>query len=242
MKEIRIGNTAIAYTVRENSKTERITINVTPGKVEVVVPSSAPDVVIEDFVYRKKRWIFEKKDEVDKAAQKLTLSRPTQFRTGAKILYRGRMMKIHINRENVKKIAIAYKNGFYITIPETMKDSDIFIGRQIESWMRKHLAQDCASFAVHYSKKLQLYPKDIRVKEQKHLWGSCSKDGIININWQLIFAPKQILEYVIAHEICHLRHRNHSEEFRRLLKTVFPEWEQCKTWLEKNEQVWNMSI
>ena len=82
----------------------------------------------------------------------------------------------------------------------------------------------------------------MRFKEQKHIWGSLSKDGIINVNWHLAFAPKQILEYVVAHEVCHLKYRNHSKKFWELLGSVLPNWNDCKSWLEKNEKVWDMGI
>ena len=87
-----------------------------------------------------------------------------------------------------------------------------------------------------YCKKLQLFPKGSRIKDHKHLWGSCGKDNIININWKLIQAPKQIIEYVVVHELCHLKFRNHSDAFWVFLSSVFPEIDRCKRWLDSNEE------
>jgi hypothetical protein len=53
----------------------------------------------------------------------------------------------------------------------------------------------------------------VRIKDQKHVWGSCGPDRIVNLNWHLIFAPKTVLEYAVVHELCHLRHRNHDRSF-----------------------------
>jgi len=86
---------------------------------------------------------------------------------------------------------------------------------------------------------IQLFPKGFRIKDQKHLWGSCGKDNIININWKLIQAPKQILEYVVVHELCHLKHRNHSDAFWTLVGSVFPEVDRCKRWFGSNEE-WDL--
>lgn len=106
--------------------------------------------------------------------------------------------------------------------------------------MKRRLLKESKTLAARYSRKTGLQPKNVRVKEQKHIWGSLSKDGIINVNWHLIFAPKQILEYVIAHEVCHLKYRNHSKKFWELLGSVFPYWRDCKALLEKNEKIWDV--
>ncbi len=242
MKEIRVGNVKIAYNVRESDRTKRMTINVTPGNVEVVIPHNTPDESLEKFIYKKRLWIFEKVNQVDEAYRKQENVKPVEFKTGSKIPYRGRRMKLHVSKTDVDELKVEYRNGFYIAVPKNMKNIDFPIQQHLESWMKKRLDDDCWSIVNVYSKKLNLKPKKIRVKEQKHLWGSCSKDGTININWHLVFAPKKILEYVVVHEICHLKYRSHSDSFWRLLASVFPEWELCKLWLEKNEQVWEMRI
>lgn len=242
MNAIKIGNIIIQYNVRISPASKRLTINVTPGNVEVVVPPNTDDTILEDFVYRKRLWIFEKVDEVEEAYQKISLDQPTKFQSGAKIPYRGRNIKLIVNKQPVDRISIEYKNKFIITIPEDLEYADYMIQKKLEFWFKKQLQRDCNLFAFRYGKKLGLHPKDLLIKDQKHLWGSCSKDRVININWHLIFAPKQILEYVIAHEICHLKYRNHSNAFWNLLGSMFNDWEYCKTWLEKNEQLWETVI
>jgi len=78
-------------------------------------------------------------------------------------------------------------------------------------------------------------PKEVRVKPLKHLWGSCGKNGIIHLNWQLIFAPKSVLEYAVVHELCHLQYRNHSPEFWVKVRELLPDYELRKNWLDRNE-------
>lgn len=88
---------------------------------------------------------------------------------------------------------------------------------------------------MKYSKKVYRNPKELRVDTFKHLWGSCGKNGIINLNWQLIFAPKSVLEYAVIHELWHLQYRNHSSEFWYKVKIVLPDYEVQKNWLDRNE-------
>ncbi|MGE6696367.1 M48 family metallopeptidase [Hyphomonas sp. NPDC076900] len=78
-------------------------------------------------------------------------------------------------------------------------------------------------------------PRSIRTADLAHGWGSCSPKGNITINWQLIFAPRKVLEYVVLHELAHLKVRNHGPKFWRFLSTLEPDYQRSKTWLEKHQ-------
>ena len=78
-----------------------------------------------------------------------------------------------------------------------------------------------------------LLPAAVRVKEQKHLWGSCSAKGRVNLNWRLIFAPPAVFEYVVVHELCHLREAHHQAPFWRLVGEILPDFEQRRRWLKR---------
>ena len=242
MKTVQVGSTAIAYGVRKIPYSRRLTINITPGNVEVVVPTGTEDAVIDAFVNRRRRWIFTKMDEVNEASAKLISTQPTRFATGAKVPYRGRMMRLTVKESEGDEIKVNYNNGFYVDIPAKGVTTDKDIKAALETWMKKRLRTDCEGFVRRYSSKLGRCSRGVRVKEQKHFWGSLGKDRIININWHLVFAHKQITEYVVAHEMCHLRYKNHSSAFWRLLRSVFRETDECKAWLERNTEVWEMGV
>lgn len=216
--------------IRRSPRTTRLTINVTPGRVEVVAPTDAPQAAIDDFVHRKRRWIAEKRQEVDAAYRRLTDQQPTRLRTGAKIPYRGRLLKLTVTPGDVDHIHIDYRNAFHLTVPPDTGDAAI--RRELRAWMRYQLAKDCRAFAARYGDNVGAHPTRLSLKRLRDFWGFCDRDGTLIINWHLVFAPKQITEYVVAHEICHLVHRTHSDEFWALLGSVFPAWESCKNWLE----------
>ncbi|TGS52021.1 M48 family peptidase, partial [Mesorhizobium sp. M3A.F.Ca.ET.201.01.1.1] len=77
--------------------------------------------------------------------------------------------------------------------------------------------------------------RSIRAAEFANGWGSCGAEGNVLINWHLVFAPKKVLEYVIAHELAHLRHRSHGPAFWNFLGTVVHDFETSKAWLEANQ-------
>jgi len=242
VRQVIVGNTAIRYRVRRIPDSRRLTIHVTPGKVEVVAPTGTGDDVIDNLVQRRRHWIFTRVDEVEEAAAKLLKTQPSQFATGAKIPYRGRMMKLYVREGDSDCLNVHYDNGFFVNVPAGDPVADSTIRKALESWMRGQLKRDCEVFIRRYAEKLGVMPEGIRVKEQKHLWGSLGKDRIINVNWHLVFAHKQITEYVVAHEMCHLRHRSHSPAFWKLLGRIFPAADECRTWLDKNTEVWEMGV
>lgn len=86
----------------------------------------------------------------------------------------------------------------------------------------------------YYTKKCDLKFNKIFIKNQKSKWGSCSSAGNLNFNWHLIFAPKDIIDYVIVHEVCHLKHMNHSKKFWDYVSENCKDVERKKEWLEKN--------
>ena len=91
-------------------------------------------------------------------------------------------------------------------------------------------------FATRYARKLSVEPRDARISEQKRMWGTCGKDRVIRIHWRLIQAPAAAMEYVVAHEVCHLCHRHHDRAFWRTLASVMPDWRERKQLLEAWER------
>ncbi len=232
MGEIIVGKTSISYDVRESSKAKAKKIVVTPDQVEVVVPQGTTAEATSQFVEDKKKKVFITQHEVKEKARQIKNNSPTHYITGAKIQYRGRMMRLFVLKDSIDDIEVKYKNGFYISIPYNLDYQDNDIKKAIEEWMKIRIKKNVEGFVKHYGKKLKLFPNGIKIKEQKHLWGSCGKDKKININCKLIQFPKQILEYVVVHEVCHLKYRNHSDNFWLLLGSVMPEYHICKRWLE----------
>jgi len=237
MPVLTVGNTQIPYTVRTSSRAGKRQIVVTPGQVEVVVPEGATTAEVEAFVQRRRRWIFDKREEVDARAARIGGNGPSRYVTGAKIPFRGRLMRLTVQQSGGARVEVAYRNGFVVSVPNvlTPAQADAAIQAALESWLRDRLQRDVEELIERYGAKLGIRPRRVRVKAQKHLWGSCGRDQIINLNWHLIFAPKPVLEYAVVHELSHLRHRNHSPEFWEWIGSQLPDYEMCKTWLEEND-------
>lgn len=105
------------------------------------------------------------------------------------------------------------------------------MGLELKFWLKDRLKEDARHLARGYCDRLGLTYRGITLMTSEKLWGSCTQRGIA-LNWHLIAAPKSILEYVVLHEVCHLKYRNHSEMFWTLLASQMPDYAVRKKWLE----------
>jgi len=237
MAVYRIGERKIEYNLRRSSKARKASLSVTPTSFELLVPEGATDEQINAVLDRRRAWIIETVQHMAERAK--TQTRVYQFVTGAKIPYRGRMTKLSLEPFDGSLVEVSFRNGFHIRMPSglPLESSDAIIESALRLWLKRRVRDDARDFVRRHGERHGLKPRGVQIKDQKHMWGSCSQDRQINLNWHLIFAPKPVLEYAVVHEMCHLKHRNHEPEFWNLVGRVLPDWSERKTWLDKNEHM-----
>lgn len=234
MPTLQIGRKHIPYELRRSAAVSERRITVTPGHVEVLALTSDDDQDIAEFLKRKRQWVFNTVREMER----ITSDRHAvpRFMTGSKILYRGRRMRLTVRRTDGDRIDLTFHNGFIVDLPSWADgDADKLVARELKLWLRRRVRRDVKEIAADYSARFGLSPRSIRAAEFANGWGSCGAEGNVLINWHLVFAPKKVLEYVIAHELAHLRHRSHGPAFWNFLRTVMPDFEASKAWLDANQ-------
>lgn len=87
---------------------------------------------------------------------------------------------------------------------------------------------------AYYASIMHVTYGRISIREQKTRWGSCSSEGNLNYNWRLIFAPEEVLNYIVVHELAHRREMNHSKAFYAVVESVLPEYKKAQKWLRDN--------
>jgi predicted metal-dependent hydrolase len=101
----------------------------------------------------------------------------------------------------------------------------------IERWYRQEARRRIAAVAEREARLLRVGYQRIGVRDPRTRWGSCSARGNLSFSWRLVIAPAEVLEYVVVHELCHLRELNHSQRFYRLLDDTRPGWRVQSDWL-----------
>jgi predicted metal-dependent hydrolase len=106
----------------------------------------------------------------------------------------------------------------------------------IERWYREEARRRITAVAEHEGRRLGVTHGRIGIRDPRTRWGSCSSRGNLSFSWRLVIAPPEVLEYVIVHELCHLRELNHSKRFYRLLDEARPGWRADAAWLREHGQ------
>ncbi|GAA0677886.1 hypothetical protein FHT00_003610 [Sphingomonas insulae] len=234
MPTIQIGRAEIAYELRRSACVTERRITVAPGHVEVMALATDGDNDIARFLNRKREWLFNTMRDMERIeASRHAVPR---FMTGSKIPYRGRKMPLTVRRTDAERIEIAYRNGFQVNLPAWADaDPDRLVATELKLWLKQRARRDVRAIAAAYGRRFNLSPRSVRITELAGGWGSCGKDGNIIIDWHLIFAPKKVLEYVVVHEMAHLRHRSHKLAFWQLLGTLMPNYMEPMDWLDRNQ-------
>lgn len=216
-------------------KKKNISITITPdAKVKITAPFHANDAVIHDIAYKKAKWIISKLKMVKESS-----SRPVDklYCDGEKVLYLGESCSLKVIKLHRHKGSINLKDKcIEVIVSESVdfKDQQNVVKEMLIMWYKKEADKVLKERTAIYSERLNLYPKCIRIKEQKTIWGSCSSLSNINYNWRLIMAPISVIDYIVVHELCHLVHRDHSSRFWGLVEQTIPDYKKEKEWLKNN--------
>lgn len=215
---------------RSNRKT--LAISVLPdGTLELVAPLHSRIETILSRIDKRLRWIRTQR----RSFREMNATRPIpNYVNGATHRYMGRQYRLKIVTCQVTEVLLRGA-FFYITIPKPDQNE---VKKALEAWYRRQSRLQFERRLGAWSewcrhRKLPV-PK-LRVRSMPKRWGSALQDGTICLNPELIRAPSACIDYVITHEICHLKHPNHGRGFFRLLQELCPQWEQLKQRLETAE-------
>lgn len=233
---VQFGDSLIEYTL-QRSERKTLAIHVYPnGSVVVDAPLTASDEAIATKVKKRASWIF--KQQLQFAAYPRELPQ-RRYVSGESVRYLGRQYRLRVKQASVEQVKLLHGHLIVDVADAANREK---VKSLVQTWLR---ARADAVFSERYFVCLKLVDK-LRIKPlqpgfQLRLmptrWGSCTQSGKIILNPELIAAPKECIDYVITHELCHLKERNHSQAFYKLLASVMKDWEARKTKLNQLVEV-----
>lgn len=240
MDYINFGTERIDYTIKRGNRKKTLAINVTlASQVIVLAPNDFSREKIKTIVKKKALWILEKQEHFKRLAM---LFPEKEFVSGEQILLLGRKYRLKIKEENYLSIPKLSGRRLFIYVhsnlaPEDRKEiiKDILI-----KWYFEKSTKIIKQRVNRYSKLLNLFPKKVIIKDQKKRWASCSSDGILRFNWRIAIAPISIVDYVVVHELCHLKVKNHSSDFWKLVSIAMPDYKNRRNWLKNNTGIFRI--
>jgi predicted metal-dependent hydrolase len=218
----------INYTVKRSRKRRKtISLQISNNsEVTICAPYFTPAGEINRFVREKQNWI-------QRTIQKQTSRQPKEkeYATGELFYYLGESFPLEVFfEENARKGLVFWSNRFYLNSPNAAVDGMSFFVSWYKTKAREHLSQRVNFF----SRQLGLFPNKVKVTSAERRWGSCSEDNNISFSFRLIMTPPAVIDYVIVHELMHIKEKSHSARFWKLIEAVMPEYKIYRRWLKED--------
>lgn len=215
--------------IRSKRKTASLRIK-QDGTVEVRGPRLMSDAFVRDFVRAKSDWIIQKRKEVIEHQKK---KRTHDFKSGDVFQYLGEEYVLTLVAAGRKRVELLREEPNKMMVHTTSFEPKA-VEKQIKEWYKNQVTTYIEERVAYYSQMIPGKVASITMENRKTRWGSCNSRGELTLNWRLIMAPPEIIDYVVVHEMCHLKHMDHSKEFWRAVGSVLPDYKVRVKWLKEN--------
>ncbi|MBS1724682.1 MAG: M48 family metallopeptidase [Armatimonadetes bacterium] len=199
---VNVAGESVEVSVRRSDRARRVRLRVGEFGAEVVLPKRASFQHACNAVREHEDWLV-------KHLSKLKLKQASAAAHEGTLLFKG------VRHESAELAAFAG-----VSVP------------RLETWMRRQAALALSESVARWATVMGVEPKRVSFRDQKTKWGACNARGTVTLNWRLVMAPPEVLDYVVVHELAHLKELNHSPRFWAIVERFCPDWRRHKKWLQ----------
>jgi predicted metal-dependent hydrolase len=199
-----------------------VKVDPSTGEVSVVAPSSRSLDRAMDFARKERDWI---------AHRLASVPEPIRLALGSTLMVRGVEYVIRAGERGRTPVWID-RDAARPTI--RVAGQPEHVARRLLDWLKREARKRIEERVGDYAARLGVRPKRITIRDTSSRWGSCSSARSLSFSWRLILAPPAVLDYVVGHEVAHLRELNHKPRFWRLVDAIIPDMEKSQDWLTEN--------
>jgi predicted metal-dependent hydrolase len=209
------------------SRRRTIALVITPeANLVVRAPLRAPASMIDDLIREKQGWIRKTIAAMKQRPQAVDHA----YDEGEIFWFLGRSYPLHF----VESMGGRIERTDRLCICSTLRED---ARNRLKRWYMEEAYKEIHARCMWFSMMTGYSPASLRITDARHRWGSCTYKGGLNFSWCLIQAPLEIVDYVIVHELVHLRQPDHSRKFWEKVKEVMPDYERRRKWLRENERL-----
>ena len=240
----------VIYKITPKSKKIRITVKA-DGSVVVTRPKYVSEKKAVKFFKEHEEWIIKTVENMSKREVK-----KLEYNDGNLVYFLGNEYYLKISEVNLlnkinQKENFIYKktqksivvldnanNNLEIYIKDKYNDKS-YLEKELLSFLSEQAKKNIEERLAIYTDKMDLEYNEFKIKDVKTKWGSCSSKKNLNFNYRLIHTPQWVLDYVVVHELAHLKHMDHSKSFWQLVEVYAPKYKEARKWLKENTSKFN---
>ncbi|HEY4080460.1 MAG TPA: SprT family zinc-dependent metalloprotease [Burkholderiaceae bacterium] len=223
-REIQLGVHRVAYELKR-ARRRSIGFVVGGDGLTVSAPRWVTVIDIEKALVEKGDWILRKLVEQRERAQRLESAR-IRWVDGASVPYLGD--KLTLKLDGTKTGINLDAEGRVLTVGLAPQATEEQVRETVQAWLQRRARAYFEPRCAHFAGRLGVSMKQLRLTSAQTRWGSASADGTIRLNWRLVHYSSSIIDYVVAHELAHLREMNHSPAFWSVVRSVLPDFEEAR--------------
>ncbi|HEY2021159.1 SprT family zinc-dependent metalloprotease [Paraburkholderia sp.] len=230
LRKLAIGSRTLHYALKRSAR-RSIGFAIDSTGLTITAPRWVTLADIETAITEKQRWIFAKLIEWQTRVEQRAL--PTvDWKDGAEVPYLGQPVRVTLGAPQGVLTFSAEHSALRLPLPlhadpQQIKD-------RVQGWLQGEAKRLFGERLTMYAQKLGVDYRAYALSSAATRWGSCSSDGKIRLNWRLIHFPLSIIDYVVAHELSHLREMNHSPRFWQTVESIFPEFREARQTLKSH--------
>ena len=210
------------------SRRKTISIEVLDGIIKVRAPFFSSQFSINNFIKKHQTWISNRIEKIEKAK-----INEIKFKKNEEISIFGKEYNLIFSSSH--KISSKIKEGkIIIKLPKNNFNNRELIKLEFLKIIKEFAINSLNKRVKFYSEIIGNYPNSIKISHYKSKWGSCSFKGNLTFNWKIVFAPLEIIDYLVVHELCHLEHHNHSQKFWEKVGMFDKDYQINRKWLKEN--------
>lgn len=217
--------------ILRSSKRRSISIEVHKAKVSIRAPLKVAESVLLDFLQQKADWVRRKLAE---QAQIVEAAPPTvEYKTGSPLTLMDEQLTLVLGHGAYSAVTRVDDNLHVLLSQRSRKPEQQQIRELLGRWYQQQALRILAHKTSLLTQQMGLKYQQVTIKATRSKWGHCTSLGVIQYNWHILLAPEAVVDYLVAHEVCHLRHHNHSPAFWALVASACPDYQSLRLWLKR---------
>ena len=213
---VKYGTTTIEYKVERKKSLKNSYINVDKNGVVVKTNERTTDKELQEFIIKKASWIVEH-------LQGYKAQPDFEIVTGARLYYLGKSYYVEVEECDVDNVCVTFIHSkFKIQVPLNCNQSTMH--KAVDAFYKERAIKKITPFVKKWSKLMEVQPEHISYRRAEKRWGSCSPTNRISFNYHLMKISTSLIEYVVIHELSHIKHKNHSKAFWAEVKRFLPDY------------------